>query len=160
MPYHESIVVIHALLLWEVVDVVVELIGIRIQQNSYCILDTFVRTICVVRRTWIFLDGCNNFRVLRHLLSPSFSGVEQRTVLASYVGDIPNSIGTRTVLQRTTGQSVCITLHYLLVEVCCVRVEWSTICMNTACYILCATVFCTICALFGCVTTECGIECT
>ena len=141
-------------------DAVVELVGIWIQKNSYCVSNTFICTISIVRRSRIFLNSCNNILILRHGCCPWCRSIKQWTVFASYIGDIPNSISTRTILQRTTSQSVGVTLYYLLVKITSVRVKSATIGMDTACSILGMTVKFAISTLLCCITTECGIKST
>ena len=55
--------------------------------------------------------------------------------MTGYIGDVPDSVGTRSILQAATGQCISKALDELLVAVGGIRIECSTVCMHTACSI-------------------------
>ena len=57
-------------------------------------------------RCAVFLDVANHLLVLAHCLSPGGCGVEPVTIGTGYIGDVPDSVGTSTILQRTACHSV------------------------------------------------------
>ena len=91
---------------------VVKLIGARREQVLHLVADGIVG-VCPERRCGILLDFLYHFLVSSHSVSPSRSGVELRTVRTCYVGDVPDGVGTRSVLKGGASQSVSEALHHL-----------------------------------------------
>ena len=54
----------------------------------------------------MFLDIADDLRILALSLGPGCGGIEPVTVAAGNVGDVPNGIGTGTVLQRTARHGI------------------------------------------------------
>ena len=59
----------------------------------------------------VFGNIVNHLVVLTHGLCPMRGGIEPVTVRAGHIGDVPNGVGTGTVLQCATGHGVCEALH-------------------------------------------------
>ena len=69
------------------------------------------------RRLAVLLDVADDCGILALCLGPGGSAVEPVTVAAGDVGDVPDGIGTGTVLQRTTRHGVGELLHDALAVV-------------------------------------------
>ena len=121
VPHHELVVLLVAhLLLAAIVGIVQKillegvLIGYagRIEHLVDTLADALVGTIGIVGmqdaccRCTMLLDILDDLVVLALRLRPGGGGVEPVTVAAGHVGDVPDGIGTGTVLQRATGHGV------------------------------------------------------
>ena len=113
MPYHKVVELVCRHLWLEVVPFVVKLVSARLKQILYLCSYLIVGT-CPERRCWVFLYLLNHLLVGSHCCSPSISCVKLRTVGTCHVGDVPDGIGSRSVLKCGTCQGIGETLNHLL----------------------------------------------
>ena len=113
VPDKEVVVLVIPHLRGEVMPLVVELVGARVEQVQDRIGDAFLRTVGIVGRRRIRLDGGDHGSVLGHRLRPGLGRVEVGAVGTADIGDVPDGIGTGTVLQGGTGHGVGETLELL-----------------------------------------------
>ena len=132
VPHHELVVLLVRHLLFALVVFVVQQILLEraLEAHIGCVqylidtsLDAFVRAVGIVRmqdaqrRLAVLLDVADDCGILTLCLGPGGSAVEPVTVAAGDVGDVPDGIGTGTVLQRTTRHGVGELLHDALAVV-------------------------------------------
>ena len=126
MPYHEVVVVEVAHLLLAILEqMLVErlFLGDRVhaQQLVHTGSNLSITTISIIRMEQtlfagtILLDILDDVGVLALSLGPCRRGIEEVTIATCHVGDIPDSIGTSTILQRTTCHSIRETLHRTMI---------------------------------------------
>ena len=131
MPYHELVEVVGRHLWLKVVPLVAELVGAGLQESVHTLAYLVVGR-CPERRCRVVLYLLYHLLVLSHCRSPSVCGVELRTVGTRHVRDVPDGVGTRSVLQRGTRQSVGEALHH--------RLAVATICIYSG--VLCGCIPC------------------
>ena len=113
VPYHVLPEETVAHLGLEVVVGIVELVGSGSKQGSHGFGNAGIGAVVVVGRGRIGLDLGNHVRILRHGLCPGSCRVEVGTVAAAHVGNVPDGIGSGTVLQRGTGEGISEALDFL-----------------------------------------------
>ena len=113
VPYHVLPEEAVAHLGLEVVVGIVELMGSGGEQGSHGFGNAGIGTVVVIGRVRIGLDLGNHVRVFRHGLCPGCRRVEVGTVAAAHVGNVPDGIGSGTVLQRGTGEGISEALDFL-----------------------------------------------
>ena len=126
MPYHELVVLLVGHLLLTTIVVIVQKVFLKsiLEGNAGCVQhlidtcsDALIRSISIVGMQdaagagTVLLDVGDDLSILTLSLSPSGGGVEPVAVGTSHIGDIPDSVGTSTVLQRATGHGVSELLH-------------------------------------------------
>ena len=113
MPYHELVEVVGRHLWLKVVPLVAELVGAGLQESVHTLAYLVVGR-CPERRCRVVLYLLYHLLVFCHCRSPSVCSVELRTVGTWHVRDVPDGVGTRSVLQCGTCQSVGEALHHRL----------------------------------------------
>ena len=120
MPYHEVVVVFIAHLLTKRHEVVLEhlasclVVFRQVEKQLHTLLDALFRAVTIVRMEYretalaMLLNILYHLRVFALCLCPCSSriGIEIVAVASVDVGDIPDGVGTRTVLQRCTCHSI------------------------------------------------------
>ena len=130
VPHHEGVELVGVHFRLEVVVRVVKLVGTWAQEREYRFRDLGVRDRSVAVHVYVVggvfrigPDGEEHLHVLRHGARPGFGGVEERTVGAGNVGDVPDGVGAGTVLQRAARHGVGELLEKFAVHVRVTGVE-------------------------------------